>query len=86
MLRKPEPMRSKVIAKIVEIINEVLDESGRDNASEVCLNTRLRTDLGLDSLDLAVLTVKIEAEFGVDVFANGIVNTVGEVLDRLHGK
>ena len=74
------------MATLVKIINEVLDESGRDNASAVCRDSRLRADLGLDSLDLAVLTVKIEAKFGVDVFANGIVNTVGEILDRIDGK
>ena len=79
-------MHSIVLTRIIAIINEVLDESGRDNASSVCHDSRLRADLGLDSLDLAVLTVKIEAKFGVDVFANGIVNTVGEVLDKIDGK
>ena len=79
-------MHSIVLTRIIAIINEVLDESGRDNASAVCRDSRLRADLGLDSLDLAVLTVKIEAKFGVDVFANGIVNTVGEILDRIDGK
>jgi len=44
---------------------------------------RLRQDLGLDSLELAELTVRLEAEFGVDIFRDGLVNTVAEVLDRL---
>ena len=39
--------------------------------------------LDLDSLDLAVLTVKLEAKTGVDVFANGIVSTVGEILCQI---
>ena len=71
---------------LVTIVNEVLDESGRDVIENASRETQLRADLGLDSLDLAVLTVKIEAEFGVDVFAKGIVNTVGEVLDRIDGR
>jgi acyl carrier protein len=43
----------------------------------------LKQDLDLDSLDLAVLTVKIEAETGIDVFAEGIVETVGQLLAKL---
>ena len=68
---------------VVTIINEVLEESGRDPLSSITRGTLLRNDLGLDSLDLAVLTVKIEAKLGVDVFAKGIVTTVGEILDRI---
>ena len=68
---------------ILAIINEVLEESGRDQVSGIERATLLRNDLGLDSLDLAVLTVKIEANLGVDVFAKGIVTTVGEILDRI---
>jgi len=68
---------------IIAAINEVLEESGRDQVSEIARGTLLRKDLGLDSLDLAVLTVKIEAKLGVDVFAKGIVTTVGEILDRI---
>jgi acyl carrier protein len=44
---------------------------------------RLRKDLGLDSLELAVLTVKIEAAAGIDIFENGLVDTVGQVAKRL---
>ena len=65
------------------MINEVLEESGRDQIPCIERGTLLRNDLGLDSLDLAVLTVKIEAKLGVDVFAKGIVTTVGEILDRI---
>jgi len=64
-------------------IVEVLSESGRDLPCEVKNETRLRSDLELDSLDLATLTVKLEAITGVDVFAKGIVSTVGELLGRI---
>lgn len=64
-------------------IDEVLDEAGREGSRDVTANTRLRIDLDLDSLDLAVLTVKLEAKTGVDVFAKGIVSTVGEILSRI---
>jgi acyl carrier protein len=39
--------------------------------------------LGFDSFDLAELTVHIEDAFNVDVFENGIVNTVEEILEIL---
>ncbi len=40
-------------------------------------------DLGFDSIDLAVLGVRIEAVFGIDVFREGIVETLDEVAVRL---
>jgi acyl carrier protein len=64
-------------------INEVLNESGRESISDLVPTDHLKRDLDLDSLDLAVLTVKIEAVSGVDVFANGVVETVGEVLAKM---
>ena len=44
---------------------------------------RLREDLNLDSFDLAELTVKIEDEFDIDIFEDGLVLTVGEILNKL---
>ncbi len=64
-------------------INQVLVESGREPVSALRDDMRLRKDLGLDSLELAVLTVKIEAAAGIDIFENGLVDTVGEVAKRL---
>ena len=43
----------------------------------------LRNDLDLTSFDLAELTVRIEDEFDIDIFEDGLVNTVGEVLAKL---
>lgn len=64
-------------------INEVLEESGRERLAKLDPNDRLKQDLDLDSLDLAILTVKIEADSGVDVFADGLVETVGEILEKM---
>lgn len=68
---------------ILKAINEVLSESGRSERSDVAEASHLKRDLDLDSLDLAVLTVKIEAETGIDVFADGIVETVGQIREKL---
>ena len=70
--------------KVLGIINIVL--ANRDK-EKIFLDSRedmdLRNDIGLDSLDLAELTVRLEAEFDVDIFEAGYVRTFGEVLNRL---
>ena len=68
---------------ILKAINEVLSETSRSERSDVTDDSHLKRDLDLDSLDLAVLTVKIEAETGIDVFADGIVETVGQIRKKL---
>ena len=52
---------------ILEIINEI----------------RAAKELGLTSFDLAELTVKIEDKFDIDIFEDGLVNTIGEILEKL---
>lgn len=66
-----------------DAINRVLNESGRNAIALIQPDMRLKQDLDLDSLDLAVLTVKIEAETGIDVFADGVVETVGQIIEKL---
>lgn len=68
---------------ILAIINEVLDESGREAVVVAHPATLLVGDLGLDSLDLAVLMVKVESKTGIDVFADGMVTTIGEILEKI---
>ncbi len=75
-----------MFVQLLKSINEVLNEGGRPPIPSLTREMDLRRELGLDSLELAVLTVKLEAEFGVDVFAAGLVTTVGEVEDRLLGQ
>lgn len=73
-----------VLDKVTSHLNEVLRVSERPPVQRLDEAMRLRQDLGLDSLELAELTVRLEAEFGVDIFREGLVNTVAEVLDRLN--
>lgn len=70
--------------KIIEIINLVLDNRVKDRIEVLTPEMHLRNDIGLDSLDLAELTVRIEAEFDIDVFEDGIVYTVGEIFEKLN--
>ena len=50
---------------------------------EIKEKTHLRNDLTLDSLELAELTVRLEDEFQIDVFEDGVIDTVEEIYQRL---
>jgi acyl carrier protein len=65
--------------KILEIINQVRLNNQLDNLSQLNESDDLRDDIGLNSFDLAELTVCIEDEFDVDIFENGLVNTIGDI-------
>lgn len=74
-------------SKVKHIITDILIEKGTNpKDKEISLTTNLRSDLGLDSFDLAQLTVLIEAEFNVDIFQNQIISTVGEIMEVLANK
>lgn len=72
-----------MIEKLLLIINEMLEESGNNRIEQLESSTRLRDDLKLDSLMLAEFTVRIEDEFSVDVFENGVIYTIGEVMSAI---
>lgn len=67
--------------KVLEILNHVLEKNGKRALNDLNNNLSLRNDLHLDSLDLAELTVRLEDEFDVDIFENGIIDTIGEIVD-----
>lgn len=71
--------------KLKEIINIVRDNKGLGKIDTLKLEDNLMSDLGLDSLDLAELTVRCEQAFGIDIFDDGIVTTIKEVMDKLNG-
>jgi len=69
--------------KILEIMNGIRRKHNLEELKEISSSQTLRGDFGFDSFDLAELTVKIEDETGVDIFENGIIDSVGEMLSRL---
>ena len=70
-------------SKVLEIINEIRAAKSLAPLETVNEKTKLREDLNLTSFDLAELTVKIEDEFDIDIFEDGLVNTVGEIFAKL---
>ena len=73
-------------SKILEIVNEIRVAKVLNPIESITNGTRLREDLELTSFDLAELTVKIEDEFDIDIFEDGLVSTVGEILAKLEKK
>lgn len=69
--------------KLLELFNEVLYNNGLPKIEELKADIHLRNDLDFDSINLAELTVRIEDKFEVDIFEDGLVETVGEILDKL---
>ena len=68
---------------IFEILNSIRKGKGLSPLDTIDDALRLRADLGFDSFDLAELTVNIEDKFGVDVFEDGIVETIGQLREKI---
>ena len=69
--------------KVLLIINEIRASKELSAIASLRVEDNLRNDLGLNSFDLAELTVRIEDEFDIDIFEDGLVNTIGEVYTIL---
>lgn len=69
--------------KLIEILNILLLNKNLPLIDFLNLDADLRNDLGFDSFDLAELTVRIEDEFGVDIFQNGLINKIGQITEQI---
>ncbi len=69
--------------KLLSVINSVLSNSGLDKITQLNPNADLRNDLELDSISLAELVALIDNRFGVDINAEGMIETVGDIQNRL---
>ncbi len=69
--------------QLLSIINSIKKNKFEETVAEIFPEQRLREHLNFDSFDLAELTVKIEEEFGIDIFEDGMVSTVSEIYNKL---
>ena len=69
--------------KVLEVINDIRASKNMEAVVTLNQGDKLRDDLSLTSFDLAELTVRIEDEFDIDIFEDGLVNTVGEIYAKL---
>lgn len=72
--------------KILEIVNMIRATKNLVPLETISPSDNLRNDWGFTSFDLAELTVRIEDEFDIDIFEDGLVNTVGEILVKLQDR
>lgn len=70
--------------EVKKIINKILERKKKEPLKELNYDLSLRNDLDMDSLDLAELTVRIEDAFGIDVFEDGIIDTIGEIMEKIN--
>ena len=75
-----------MLERLTIILNDIREEKDEDRLEKITENMSLRKDIGLDSLDLALLTAKLEDEFDVDVFEAGIVDSVADILALVEKK
>tara|TARA_R110002074_G_scaffold152243_2_gene306157 strand:- start:602 stop:823 length:222 start_codon:yes stop_codon:yes gene_type:complete len=71
--------------KLYEIVNEVLESNELDTQNTFKDTDNLKDDLGMDSFNLAELTVMIEDEFDIDIFEGDMVFTIGDIKIKLNG-
>lgn len=69
--------------KVLNIINEIRIAKELNKMKTLNEKDNLRDDLGFTSFDLAELTVRIEDEFDIDIFEDGLISTVGEIYAKL---
>ena len=70
--------------RVIEIIKNLIIENEIEiSVDNINKSTSLTNDLGLDSFNLAQLTVEIESEFGIDIFENGVISSVGDIFKQL---
>jgi len=72
-----------MLKELENIINEILLNKNKKKLEKLLPTMSLRNEIGLDSLDLAELTVKIESIYDIDIFEDGIVENIQEILDKL---
>lgn len=69
--------------KLLNIINTVLANNDLSTIKELDAKVSLQNDLNMDSIILAELTVRIEDEFEIDIFENGMVHTIADIQSLL---
>ena len=68
---------------VLEIINYIRKNKDLEPLENIDPKDNLRDDIGFTSFDLAELTVRIEDKFGIDIFEDGLVTTIGEIYEKL---
>ena len=68
---------------VLEIVNLIREGKNLNKFDSLKESMSLREDLEFSSFDLAELTVRLEEIYDIDIFEDGLVETVGEVYSKL---
>ena len=68
---------------LLDIVNEVRNNSGLDSLEKIGTDLNLKEDIELDSISMAELIALIDVNFNVDVNADGMVQTIGDIESQL---
>jgi acyl carrier protein len=66
--------------KLLAILNDILITNSLAEITELNESLKFKDDLGFDSITMVDLVVKIEDEFGIDMFSGGRIQTIGELV------
>lgn len=69
--------------KLLTIINEIRTNSGLPLVDSLEAEMDLRKDLELDSISIAELIASVDMAFNADINAKGMVETVGDIFNRV---
>lgn len=72
-----------IFEKLKEIFGKVMPQI---DTSNINMNTFLTTDLGVDSLNMLLLAVSVEEEFGINFETTAKIDTVGDICDYVASK
>jgi len=68
---------------VKEIILTIFENNELVINNEILLSTSLKDDLEMDSIMMAELSVRLEDEFGMDVFEHGLLYSMEEILLKI---
>jgi acyl carrier protein len=68
---------------LLQIINSILDSNDKTQIDFLDESIDLRNDLDFDSFMLAELTVVIEEHTGVDIFRDGSISTISDIIQKI---
>ena len=69
--------------KLLEIINNLLQEIGMDKLESLSAKDDIKEDIGLDSISYADLIVQIDDAFGTNINSGDAINTIQDIMDKL---
>lgn len=75
-------MKSEIINKLIFLLETVSAEI--DLPKELCAQTSLRGELGLDAAALLLFALAVEDEFDIRFVGSPVLETLGDVADYIY--